>query len=575
MRYYTKLILIAAIFQLHCKASELIGNLAFYGRGQRHLPNYWSEIKDIIGTDGFKIFFPFNESDEGSEATTTTPAVAAENEIVDNARNYPLVLYIPGKKDEKDFSYVTFKVIVDDKQKDTSGIDLSNFHKIKSEMKMVQPKLEDIIEEFMKSVNMTNFNSEELCQSLNIDCTELKDKNPSEINFEDYKDEWAKGVDVRLYLESDEINNDSEYDEEDKEYQRYEIENFGELSTEWSECSGDIIKKNVKGQNSIYNNFTIRNYGILPTYLYIGNTIFLKKESTYMVKEGIFQNQFQDWSWHKSSNTANKTATYYDKSVYEGDPEKKNCIKFIAKEDGDAACYVHIAAGISAPPEGVSFRLRPMNDNQFKFKIDNKKEFNLTYDYLIHRNCKIPLEQETEFLVDVRSLVYSDPKFMLMNDISGFWVQTISRISNITQEMRKTDPEAADSYTDVFYFYDFILHHTYPEDATDKTKYVQEKLFEEGEECRNTLETHKDWENPKNRNEANPVIAWPDDIDFETIYNSKNSNMYIPDDEKNSENTEPTENKENDAPKEDSNDGTIIKPIISLCLITTLLFCFI
>jgi len=487
------------------------------------------------------------------------------------------------EKNEADFSYVSF--YLSDKEAD---INFSSFHKIKSEMKLVQPRKEDVI----KNLENNNLNATEICQILSVsdvDCSTASDKNIDNIeesfNFENYKKKWLELVDIALYLESDEINNDKEEDEDEKEYQRYRIQNFGNLGDEWSECTGDIIKKNINGMNDVYDIFTFRNYGISPVYIYIGNTMFLKKEPTYMVKEGVIQNNFHNWSWHKDNNDQNKTVTYFENKVYEGDSEKKNCAKFVSKEDGASAYYVHIPNGISAPPEGISFRIRPMQDNQFKFKIDNKKEFNLTYDYLVHRNCKIPIGEETEFLVDVRSLVYSDPKFMLMNDISGFWVQSISRISNITDAIRadpKKGDKVADAYEDVFYFYDFILHHTYPSDATDKKKYVQEKLFKDGEECKNTLETHKDWEDKSKRNEANPVTAWPDDISFEVLYAPRNTaEKTIPDDEKNNENTEANKDgsSKNETtttnPSQENNSSSMIKPAIILCLITSLLFYFI
>jgi len=492
MKLYSKLILLAALCKLKVKAdSGIIGNLAFYGRGQRHLPNYWNDIDKIRGSPDSKVYFPYNESDESTEASGDANATS---EITDNAKNNPLVLFLGGKKNRQ-YTKLDFYVLNDER-----SIDLTSFHRIKSEIKIVAPEAKDLISEGYT------------CESIGLSCTDL-----NSYDFEANAAEWLSKTDVKLYLESEEANNDDE--NEYKELLHYEIVGNLKPDNKWNEFIGEIDKSQILDQNYVYTDFVIRNYGTMPVYIFIGNTIFLKKDPTDMVREGEIQNNFANWSWHQ--NTANKTATYLAKQTYEGDSEKKNCVKFTADEDGDFAYYVHIENGISAPPEGVSFKIRPMNDNQFKFKIDNKKEFNLTYDYLVHRNCKVPIGEETSFLIDVRSLVYSDPKFMLMNDISGFWLQTISEIKNIKARIAaEKGDQAAKDYHDVMYFYDFTLHHTFPEDTS---MYVKQKLFEEGPECSMKLETHEDWGNPDNINTSNPVIQWPDDLSFNTIFNSKNS----------------------------------------------------
>ena len=489
MRLNNKLILLAALCKLKVKAdSGIIGNLAFYGRGQRHLPNYWNDNDKIVGSVDARVYFPYNESDESTEVTS---------EITDNAKNNPLVLYLPGIKN-RIFTKLDFYVLNDERT-----IDLTSFHRIKSEIKLVPPKVDELISEGYT------------CESIGLTCTDLKD-----YDFDANTAEWLSKADIQFYLESVDANNDDDYDESEKYLFHYKIEGGPQPSNNWSEFIGNIDKSEIINSDElIYTDFVIRNYGKMPVYVYIGNTIFLKKDPTYMVREGEIQNNFANWSWHR--NTADKTATYFANQVYEGDEEKKNCVKFQADEDGDFGYYVHIENGISAPPEGVSFKIRPMNDNQFIFKIDNKKEFNLTDNYLIHRNCKIPIGEETTFLVDVRSLVYSDPKFMLTNDISGFWLQTISEINNIKKNLAITKgQEIADNYHDVMYFYDFTLHHTFPENTTI---YVKQKLFDKGPECSIKLETHEDWGDKDNVNIKNPVIQWPDDLSLDTIFNSKNT----------------------------------------------------
>ncbi|OUM67639.1 hypothetical protein PIROE2DRAFT_67006 [Piromyces sp. E2] len=557
MKFLNNLILIAALCKLKVKADQgIIGNLAFYGRGQRHLPNYWNDIDKIKGDDDAKVYFPYSESDETTKTDKETAAAETKptSEIVDNAKNNPLVLYLPGKK-EREYSNINFYVLNDER-----SIDLFSFHKIKSEIKLVHPRAEDLISE--------GYN----CENLGLQCSDLKS-----YDFEANTKEWLSKVDIKLYLESDETNNDEDYDEDDKKYYHFEIQGSPNPSNQWSEFIGDIDKSNLPvSTEAIYNNFIFRNYGIMPVYIFVGNTIFLKKEPTDMVREGTIQNNFANWSWHQ--NTANKTATYYGDSVCPDDPEQKPCVKFVAEEDGDFAYYVHIENGISAPPEGVSFSVRPMNDNQFKFKIDNKKEFNLTYDYLVHRNCKVPIGRETKFLIDVRSLVYSDPKFMLMNDISGFWLQTISEIKNIKQKFRDEGKEKeAKEYQDVLYFYNFTLHHTYPKDTS---MYVREKLDENGPECNLELETHEDWGKKDNVNLADPVIQWPDDLSFDTIFKSKNNSDDIEDkdlkDESDNKGGESTSNSTNNTKQDEKGDNqkseaNIIKPIITILLISSVL----
>jgi hypothetical protein len=567
MRIASKIVIVATLCFLYTKATtDIIGNLAFYGRGQRHLPNYWNDIKDIKGSNHAKVFFPFNDSDDNSTEGAKREEAASSNDIVDVARNYPLVLYIPGRPKNGNYSSIVFSVIGNDKEE---PIELTSFHKIKSEMKIVPPRVTDLVDDGIVELNEDGsfknlgINPEDLNHE-NIDLQSIDINN---LDLSKNIDLWEQNVDIRLFFESEEINNDPEYTKEEILLYHFEIDNFEQPTTRWKECKGDINKSKIISSNILYSDFVIRNYGVLPVYLYIGNTIFLKKEPTVMVKEGKNQNEFQNWSWHKSQNSANKTATYYEGEQYKYPGDDKGCVKFVSKEDGDAAYYVHIDGGISAPPEGVSFRVRPMNDSTFKFKIDNKKEFNLTGEYLVHRNCKIPIEEETEVLVDVRSLVYSDPKFMLMNDINGFWVQQISEIKakkNITEKLH--GKEAAEAYEEVFYFYDFILHNTYPEDPENemdpydptKKRYVKQKLFEDGDECRLTLETHEDWEDKSKTNEADPVIAWPDDIDFDTVFKSKHSIIITVDDlddeNKNNENKN-NENKNNEN-KNNENDNT-------------------
>jgi len=543
MRFVSNILLIAAFFKLKVRAEDgIIGNLAFFGRGQRHLPTYWQE--NIKQYNGSKVYFPYNESDDDNSTSDSS----VKNEIIDKAKNNPLVLYLP-KESALDF-YVSNK---------DKSIDLTSFHKIKSEIKLVHPRVEDLIAE-----NYT-------CSSIGLTCDNLID-----YDFETNKDEWLSLVNIEFILESEDIVNDDELDEEDKEALRINITSDSKPTNKWSEYVGSI-DETAKITNDIYTNFIITNSGTMPVYIFIGNTIFLKKDPTDMVINGVIQNRFENWSWYQPDNEKLKKPTYIADSVYPGDDQKNKCVKFVTKIDGDFAYYVHINNGISAPPEGISFRIRPINDNQFKFKIDNKKEFNLTSDYLVHRNCKIPIGEETRFIVDVRSIVYSDPKFMLLNDISGYWLQTISEISKIKEKIKKeiTAEEgeeagntAADDYEDVLYFYDFTLHHTYPEDTS---MYVKEKLFEDGPDCNLNLETHEDWGKRNKVNKANPVIQWPDDLSFETIFKPRVNNKELNNQELNAG----EESNSTDINNSDNTSGAnSVKPFITLFIISAILALF-
>jgi len=529
MKIFSKLLLITALCKLQCRASqEIIGNLAFFGRGQRYLPNYWNDIKDTKGSKDAKVYFPYNEFDESDKTDNNT-------DIVDNAKNHPLVLFLPGKKN-RIYSNIDFQI-----KSEQTLINLSSFHKFKSEMKLVPPSVEDL-----KSDGYT-------CESIGLSCKDLSD-----YDFNANSKEWLSKVNIQLYLESEDANNEEYDDPEERRNYHYRIENLNSPTNKWSECVGDIIITNFFDSFTFtYTDFVFRNYGTMPVYIYVGNTMFLKKNPTDMVKEGIVQNNFDNWSWTKES-------TCFSNEKYSKDPDKKNGFKFVGITDGDSACFIKFLNGFSAPPEGISFVIHPLNDNQLKFKIHSKKEFNLTENYLIHRNCKVPIGEESEFLIDVRSIVYSDPKFLLMNDIDAYWIQSISEINKIKEELKVTKGKKyADEYRDIWYFYSFTLHHTYPEDTS---KYVKRKLFEEGPECNIELETHEDWGKKDYRNDVIPVIQWPDDIKFDTIFKSKNYVETIDNDELNKETETQTNNTTDNKQNDQNSESNSIKPIVSFCL---------
>jgi len=425
------------------------------------------------------VVYPYNEYDENSVNEDEN------DKYIDYAKNRPLTLFLPGRKD-KEYSKLKFYV----KEEEYTYINLVNFHKIKSEMKLVAPSVEDLI-----SGGYT-------CESIDLPCTDL-----SEYNFEANKSEWLSKVNIKLFLES-----------EDASYY-YEIENLKSPTNEWNEVVGDINRNKLNNLNILYNNFVFRNYGTMPVYIFVGNTLFLKKNPTVMVDNGEFQNGFEDWSWHKDASS--RVVTYFANQIFEGDLDEKTGIKLETDEVAGAGFYVHIFKGISAPPEAVSIRIRPLYDNYFRFKIDNKKEYLLTDNYFKYRNCQIPIAKESEVLIDIRSIIYSDPKFMLTNDISGFFLEPISNIYDIKEKLREEKKEEeAENYKDVVYIYSMTLHHTYPKDLS---KYAQVKLKDDGPACNIKLETHEDWKDQSKVNNALPIIQWPDNISFQTISESRNS----------------------------------------------------
>ncbi|ORX35499.1 hypothetical protein BCR36DRAFT_375836 [Piromyces finnis] len=333
--------------------------------GQRDLPRYWRGYEKIRGSNDVMVYFPYDKSYESENNNASDKPIPTD--IIDSAKNSPLVLYMPGASEGK-YSNVNFSLYNDE-----IIINLANFHKIKSEIKLVAPSASELI-----SKGYT-------CESLGLTCANLMD-----YNFEAKANEWLSKVDLRLYLESKEANYDN----------TYKIVDISKPTNKWSEYVGSINKASLINSELVYTDFVFRNYGKMPVYIYIGNTIFLKKDPTDMVIEGATQDNFSNWSWHQ--NTVNRTPTYYGDSVCPDDPEKKEmCKSLVAEEDGDFAYYVHIG-------------------------------------------------------------------------------KTILQCSS------------------------------------------SKKLFEEGNECNLNLETHNDWGISDKINKVNPIIQWPDDLSFDTIFNSKN-----------------------------------------------------
>jgi len=448
--------------------------MVVYGRGQSHFAKFWNYNSALQSLGGAKVYFP-----PCKMCDQTLKGYDSLDESTDNQipfSNKPLALYLPesSNKIQPEISiYTTLE---------KKSINIFTYNMIKSEMKLRAPSVQELIK------------NKYTCESLNLRCSDL-----NEYDFNEDK-EWVDHTEIKFFLRSE-------------DNVEYEIRLHELISNTWNEFIGYIENKlDTEYKNVIFNELIIRNYGTMPVYVLMGNTMFLKKEPIYIVKNGVIQNNFYNWSWHQSENGEQ---TYFADSVYDGDPESKNGVKFEAKIPENYAYYAHSEIPIGVP-EAVSFKIRPLNDIQFRFKIDDKIEYNLTSDYLVHRNCKIPVDEESEILIDVRSLVYSNPTYLLNNDISGFFLQTISDIDAIKERLsEEKGKEAADSYTEVLYFYDFVMHNTYPEDPY---LYSNRKLDEEKEQdCIIRLEDHYDWGDSKIKNKVYPVVQWPDDVDLDYI----------------------------------------------------------
>ncbi|OUM68765.1 hypothetical protein PIROE2DRAFT_3454 [Piromyces sp. E2] len=450
------------------------GNLAFYGRGQRKLANYWNNIDEIKCLGKAKVYFPYSEFFEQN----------IHNE--DSAQNQPLVMLIPGKI-RKSYSRIGFFI----PSKYNTNISLNQYHKIKTEMKVIPPSIDELVSEGYT------------CDNIGLPCENIQD-----YNFNENPSEWLSHVELQLYIESSNINDSEDLEEKDKMSYHIRIENFTSPTQQWSECTGDIISSNFND----YDSFVFRNYGTMPVYLFLGNTMFLKKEPTYMVRQGNIQHHFLDLNWNKKV-IGNETV-YFNDTIYNTDPKNSSCLKFKKIDEGEYVFSGHIENGISAPPEAISLRVLLLNKGNFQLRINNKEWYDLNELFFQPRNCKIPLGKEIELLIDTRSLFYSNPKNTVNNDVEGYWLKSIIDANDIKNKSLKIhNHRIEDDSCEAFFLYDFIIHHTFPNSTSS---YIKTKLNEDGPECNIELQTQEDWSNSKT------IKSWPDDISLEVIHQSKN-----------------------------------------------------
>ncbi|ORX81072.1 L domain-like protein [Anaeromyces robustus] len=468
--------------------SSELGNISFYGRGQASLATHWCSVESIRSSTGVHIYFP--EEDE-------TQSIATNNKI----RNYPMIVYMPGKGN-KNYSYINFSIT-------NQSADLLESSKIKAELRISAPSAKDLIDEGYT------------CESIGLTCTNLTD-----YNFSKNEKEWLSKVDLRFYIESDDIRSDPQYDDEEVEYFRLQL-SFGKLSTSWKEYVSQISFEEYF-EDLPYREYLIRNYGSMPVNVHIGNTFFLKSRVIPLLTNGAPASGYSSYSW--LINGAD-TMGIDTNDVYPDDNEKKIALIYSAVNKNDYAYYVHNSySDTYGPPEAISFRIRSFFVNNFKLKIDNIKEFNLTTEYSIPRNCKIPNEEEVEILVDVRSLIYADSYHMVNNDITGFLIQAYTDNDHVKDKLVKQnkDEDYINSNTSKVYFYSFNLHNTYPTNLKPYTVVKYDSNL--SNDCDISMHDHADW---KGESYQWPTVISSVDKYYKLIVNA------IDDSELNSENDLP------------------------------------
>lgn len=561
-------------------AAGIFGNLVFFGRGQRHLPKNWCELEDISVSGNAKVYFPYSSLDveeepskDPDEEPTNNPEEETQSKrdnigaIVDTAANYPLSIYLPANA-EQGYSEARFEVLRSDKifsgtsTTEVPEITFSEFKTLKSELKLTPPTVEEL-----KSGGYT-------CESIGLDCNDL-----SEYDFKASTD-WVNHVEIKILFEDPVGINEVIYEDEKESY-RKELELNNEPTNEWQEI---IVPINIVTETgTLFTSLMFRNYGKMPVYLEVGNTIFLKEKPTYIFKDGAIQNGFASWSWSNSGFSIDTNAKFGD--------ETDNAWLFQSYRDGDISCSVHIDNPTSGPPEALSFKIRTLRYNEFKVYIENKQELNYTEVQINQdRNCQIPLNEKVDVLLDVRSIAHLDSKKYYNNDITLYWVQSIGKVNedlalqelvqknntyanltDISDEKLaeiQTNIAEIDKLLDKFYIYDIVLHHTYPKDLTQYQHLI--KLFDDrSDECSVAMKSYEDWP------EKN---LWPDDVAIEEIKESQNIGGEIKDPNNNQGNnptetatetstptTTPTE-----APKETN--GAMKNSFSALAIIISLLY---
>ncbi|ORX80927.1 hypothetical protein BCR32DRAFT_293567 [Anaeromyces robustus] len=476
MKSYLSLILIIFFFFHHTNANKLFGNLVFFGRGLRDLPKYWNEIEV---TKNSYVYFPYSKYD--SDQTNLSSSS-------DEAKNYPLVIFL-SEKNDKEYSEVRFEIEKNDYVK------LNDYTYFKSEIKFRIPKSKYLI------------NDGYTCEKLQLPCTSLDKYDFSNNN------EWLDLIDFKIFLEDYSVKNDNTMTENDKKKISYELKDYNKITTEWQEIN---VKIDSMDKEYNYTSLVFRNYGNMPVYVSLGNTMFVKSESddSVIIKNGIFQDGFEDWSWYQKTDDDKPTSVFHDK-ICPIDPEQKNSIYLATKTNYDFGLRMNVKSYSFGPPEAISFKYRPMKDSQLTLTLNENLTLSIN-EYLINRNCDINPQEEITILVDIKYYILTDSKLLMNNDITGMWIQTVTDVEGIKKYIytETQDEKLRDEYVEDIYFYDLTFHHCYP---TNLEAFHLEKLYSTGE-CDLTLHSHDYILNLKRR--------WPEDVAFEKMFKSKNIIKY-------------------------------------------------
>jgi len=388
-----KLFIFILIVGLYSKLTieKLLGNLVFFGRGQRSLPKYWSDLTEIEVSKNSTVYFPYHKYDNDPEKPSSS----------DEAKNYPLTLLLSKTKDEE-YSEIRFNA------ERNGNINFADYTYFKSEIKFRVPKVKYL-------------GSSYSCEDLGLSCTDI-----SQYDFSK-SDEWLNQVDFKIFFEDIEIAKSTEYSDEEKKNLSYELTTFDTPTTSWNEIVGKI---EVKDSNLQYTSLVFRNYGKMPVYISIGNTIFVKsnEEDTVIIKNGQFMDGFENFSWYRNDDEHEDTV-FLDQ-VYPDDPEQKKSIYMSTKEDFNYAIKMEINnIPTFGPPEAISFKYRPMKDSRLNFTFNRNFTLSIV-EYLNARNCRVIQTEENTILIDLKYYILTDSKSLMNNNVNCIWIQTVRYRSN-------------------------------------------------------------------------------------------------------------------------------------------------
>jgi len=495
-----RIILFLSIFTIFKKinAGKFQGNLVFFGRGQRTSPKYWGDLNQIKVSKRSKVFYPYQKYDDDPTYTGSS----------DEAKNYPLSIFLPEIDSNNQYSEVRFEA------ERTDFLNLADFSYLNTELKIRYPETKYLISEGYT------------CQKLGLSCTEI-----DEYDFKKNTD-WLKNIDLKIFLEDYTVTYSDKYSDEEKKKKSYELKNIEKPTIEWKELVGKIenIDKTLN-----YTSLIFRNYGKMPVYLSIGNTIFIKSEDEdiHVIKNGKFGEYFQNKNWYE--NREDHYSTVYSNKVCPLDSEKKNSIYCAAIENYTYGVKATIFEDVPTfgPPEAISFKYRTMQDDTLLNALFNEKLTLSINEYLNARGCLHKTQEEATILLDLKHYILMDSKNLMNNDVFTVWIQTVTDIEAIKNQilLQTKNETLSKAYVEELYFYDLTLHNKYP---TNLEPYTLANLYTK-ENCDVSLHGYSYILSTKKR--------WPDDIKFEKMYNSKNIVIEYEDDIEDNNNNDTSDSK--------------------------------